>query len=116
MMLYVYSYLIQKRKPLRLVILRPFHVIFCQLNKHLSQNLVAKSHFEVLNKKSCFGCLKRIYLRFKDAAVFYNHSSKVIKVGQSWPSYSNGHTQGHTSFGIFEQGSAIPAVCTDSSQ
>ena len=69
-----------------------------------------------IGKKSCFGCLKRIYLRFKDAAVFYNHSSKVIKVGQSWPSYSNGHTQGHTSFGIFEQGSAIPAVCTDSSQ
>ena len=68
------------------------------------------SKYLVTIKKSCFGCLKRIYLRFKDAAVFYNHSSKVIKVGQSWPSYSNGHTQGHTSFGIFEQGSAIPAV------
>ena len=36
-----------------------------------------------------------------------------LKLVTRWPSYSDGQTQSHTFFGVFEQGSAIPAVCTD---
>ena len=41
---------LKRRQPLRLAILRPFLVFFCQLHKYLSQNLGADGHFEVLHK------------------------------------------------------------------
>ena len=34
---------------MRLANLQPFLAIFCQLHKHLSQNLGADGHFELLN-------------------------------------------------------------------
>ena len=35
-----------------------------------------------------------------------------LKLVTRWPSYSDGQTQGHTFFGVFDQGLAIAAACS----